>query len=116
MTIKPRRSLYLYTRISTSQAMTTKEWYKIKIYKNKNLLQIYKNNMNENNETPFSTPFERLATVGEKAAVYMRTTEDFAHWVTDNITSIDVEECISIFEDYIKSNEQIIQRINKIKS
>jgi hypothetical protein len=46
----------------------------------------------------------------------MRTTEDFAHWVTDNITNVDVEECISIFEDYIKSNEHIIQRINKVKS
>jgi hypothetical protein len=72
--------------------------------------------MNENNETPFSTPFERLAAAGEKAAVYMRTTEDFAHWVTDNITSIDVEKCINIVEDYIKSNEHIIQRINKIRS
>jgi hypothetical protein len=71
--------------------------------------------MDKNNGTP-STPFEKLATVGEKASVYMRTTEDFAHWVTDNITSIDVEECISIFEDYIKSNEPIIQRINKVKS
>ena len=73
-------------------------------------------NMNENNDTNSPTPFEKLAATGEKASVYMRTTEDFAHWVTDNITSIDVEECISIFEDYIKSNEQIIQRINKVRS
>jgi hypothetical protein len=72
--------------------------------------------MNENNDTNSPTQFEKLARAGEKAAVYMRTTEDFAHWVTDNITSIDVEECISIFEDYIKSNEHIIQRINKVKS
>jgi hypothetical protein len=72
--------------------------------------------MNENNVKEPSTPFEKLASIGEKAAVYMRTTEDFAHWVTDNITSVDVEECISIFEDYIKSNEHIIQRINKVKS
>ena len=72
--------------------------------------------MNENNDTNSPTSFEKLAAAGEKVAVYMRTTEDFAHWVTDNITSIDVEECISIFEDYIKSNEQIIERINKIRS
>jgi hypothetical protein len=72
--------------------------------------------MNENNTTNSATPFERLAAAQEKASVYMRTTEDFAHWVTDNITSINVEECISIFEDYIKSNEHIIQRINKVKS
>jgi len=31
-------------------------------------------------------------------------------------TSIDVEECINILEDYIKSNEHIIQRINKVMS
>jgi hypothetical protein len=72
--------------------------------------------MNENNVTNQSTPFEKLAAAGEKAAVYMRTTDDFAHWVTDNITSVDVEVCLSIFEDYIKSNEHIIQRINNIKS
>jgi hypothetical protein len=45
----------------------------------------------------------------------MRTIEDFAHWVTANMMSgIDAEECTSIFEDYIKSNEHIIQRINKV--
>ena len=75
--------------------------------------------MNENNETnspptPPPTQFEKLAAAGEKAALYMRTTEDFANWVTNNITSIDAEECISILENYIKSNEHIIQRINKI--
>jgi hypothetical protein len=72
--------------------------------------------MNENNDTNLPTQFEKLAAEGEKAAVYMRTTEDFAHWVTDNITRVDVEECINIFEDYIKSNEHIIQRINKVRS
>ena len=41
--------------------------------------------------------------------------DDFAYWVTANMmSSIDVEECTSIFEDYIKSNEHIIQRINKV--
>jgi hypothetical protein len=72
--------------------------------------------MNENNDTDSPTQFEKLAAAGEKAALYMRTTEDFAHWVTDNITSVDAEECISIFQDYLKSNEHIIQRINKVRS
>ncbi|MGE5635310.1 MAG: hypothetical protein ACM3VV_08750 [Deltaproteobacteria bacterium] len=41
------------------------------------------------------TQFEKLATAGEKAASYMRTTEDFTHWVTANMmSSIDVEECM----------------------
>jgi hypothetical protein len=72
--------------------------------------------MNENNDTNSPTQFEKLATAGEKAALYMRTTEDFGHWVIDNITRVDVEECISIFQDYLKSNEHIIQRINKVRS
>jgi hypothetical protein len=72
--------------------------------------------MNENNDINSPAQFEKLAAAGKKAALYMRTTEDFAHWVTDNITSIDVEKCINIVEDYIKSNEHIIQRINKIRS
>jgi hypothetical protein len=59
--------------------------------------------MNENNTSNPSTIFEKLAATGEKASVYMRTTEEFAHWVTDNITSVNVEECLSILKDYIKS-------------
>ena len=47
--------------------------------------------MNENNDTNSPTQFEKLATAGEKAALYMRTTEDFGHWVIDNITRVDVE-------------------------
>ena len=47
----------------------------------------------------------------------MRTIDDFAHWVTANMmsTSIDVKECTSILEDLVKSNEHIIQRINKVR-
>ena len=46
----------------------------------------------------------------------MRTIDDFAHWVTDKMMSnIDVKECTNILEDFVKSNEHIIQRINKIR-
>ena len=61
------------------------------------------------------TNFQKLATAGEKSTLYMRTIDDFAHWVTVNMMSnLDVEECTSILQDYINSNEHIIQRINKI--
>ena len=44
----------------------------------------------------------------------MRTIEDFAHWVTDNMMSnIDVKECTNILEYFVKINEHIIHRINK---
>ena len=47
----------------------------------------------------------------------MRTIDDFAHWVTANMMSgIDVKECTSILEDFVKSNEHIIQRINKVRT
>ena len=71
--------------------------------------------MNEKKGETTPDQFEKLATAGENSALYMRTLEDFAHWVTANMMSgIDVEECTNIFDDYIKSNERIIQRINKI--
>jgi len=71
--------------------------------------------MNEKKGETTPDQFEKLATASENSALYMRTLEDFAHWVTANMMSgIDVEECTNIFDDYIKSNEHIIQRINKI--
>ncbi len=73
--------------------------------------------MNEKKDEKTPDQFEKLATAGEKSALYMRTIDDFAHWVTDNMmSSIDVEECTSILEDFVKSNEHIIQRINKVRS
>jgi len=73
--------------------------------------------MNEKKDETTPTPdqFEKLATAEEKSAFYIRTIEDFAHWVTDNMmSSIDVKECTSILEDFVKSNEHIIQRIHKV--
>ena len=71
--------------------------------------------MNEKKDETTPDQFEKLATAGEKSALYMRTIDDFAHWVNVNMMSnLDVEECTSILQDYINSNEHIIQRINKI--
>ena len=69
----------------------------------------------EETTSPAANQFEKLAIAGEKSALYMRTIEDFTHWITVNMMSnLDVEECTSILQDYIKSNEHIIQRINKV--
>ena len=72
--------------------------------------------MNEKKDETTPSQFEKLASAGEKAAFYIRTIDDFSHWVTANMMStiIDVEECTSILEDHIKSNEHIIQRIKKV--
>ena len=57
--------------------------------------------MNEKKDEE-TTPdkFEKLATAGEKSAFYMRTIEDFAHWVTANMmsTSIDVKQLSLLFK------------------
>ena len=54
--------------------------------------------MNEKKDETTPNQFEKLATAGEKSAFYMRTIDDFAHWVTANMMSnINVEECTSIF-------------------
>jgi hypothetical protein len=60
--------------------------------------------------------FEKLERDSEKATTYMQTIFDFFHWSAPNINNIDVEEIDSIFEDFIKSNEHIVQRINQVKS
>ena len=75
------------------------------------------NEKKDEETSPAANQFEKLAIAGEKSAFYMRTIEDFAHWVTANMmsTSIDVKECTSILEDFVKSNEHIIQRINKVR-
>ena len=60
--------------------------------------------------------FEKLDKNSEKAASYMQTISDFFHWSAPNIDSIDVKEIDSIFEDFITSNEHIVQKINQVKS
>jgi hypothetical protein len=48
--------------------------------------------MNEKKDEKTPDQFEKLATAGEKLAFYIRTIEDFSHWVTDNMmSSIDVK-------------------------
>jgi hypothetical protein len=60
--------------------------------------------------------FEKLDRNSEKAASYMQTISDFFHWSAPNIDNIDVKEIDSIFEDFITSNEHIVQKINQVKS
>ncbi len=45
----------------------------------------------------------------------MRIMNDFSIWYNAEHESIDVEECTSILEDFVKSNEHILQRINKVR-
>jgi hypothetical protein len=70
-------------------------------------------NMSENTTLE---EFEKLERNSERASVYMQTISDFFHWSAPNIDNINVEEIDSIFEDFIKSNEHIVQRIKNVSS
>ena len=78
------------------------------------LIQIvYSINMSENITLE---GFEKLERDSEKAAAYMQTISDFFHWSAPNIDNINVEEIDSIYEDFIKSNEHIVERIKNVSS
>ena len=60
--------------------------------------------------------FEKLERDSERATAYMQTISDFFHWSAPNIDNINVEEIDSIYEDFIKSNEHIVERIKNVSS
>ena len=57
---------------------------------------------------------ERIDTINRTVS-YIDTIEDFAAWCVDNFDSIDTEKSYSIVEDFMKSNEHIVQKISKVK-
>ena len=59
---------------------------------------------------------EKLEQNSEKATAYMQTISEFFHWSVPNIEKVSLEEIDSIFEDFIKSNEHIVQRIKNVGS
>jgi hypothetical protein len=59
---------------------------------------------------------EKLEQNSEKAFAYMQTISEFFHWSVPNIENMNLEEIDSIFEDFIKSNEHIVQRIKNVGS
>jgi hypothetical protein len=62
----------------------------------------------------FEITQERIDTIN-RAASYIGTIGDFATWCVDNFDSIDIEESYYIIEDFVKSNEHIVQKISKVK-
>lgn len=60
--------------------------------------------------------FEKLERDSERATAYMQTISDFFHWSAPNMDNINVEEIDNIYEDFIKSNEHIVERIKNVSS
>ena len=72
--------------------------------------------MNEKKDEKTPDQFEN-SHCRRKISILHSNNRRFFHWVTDNMmSSIDVKKCTSILEDFVKSNEHIIQRINIVRS
>ena len=66
----------------------------------------------------FDIPEERideLVATTQKAVSSVNTIYRFSKWINNtNIENLDPEEINSIYEDFIQSNEHLIEKINKI--
>jgi hypothetical protein len=73
--------------------------------------------MNKINKS-FDIPGERideLVATTQKAVSSVNSIYSFSKWVNNtNTKNINPEEINSIFEDFVQSNEHIIEKINKI--
>ena len=71
-----------------------------------------------NNYKHFDLPPQKrineIDAINKKMELYMKTINDFASWVNANSASIDIEKWYNIYEDFVKSNEHIIQKINEV--
>ncbi|HJT84503.1 MAG TPA: hypothetical protein VJ697_08475 [Nitrososphaeraceae archaeon] len=64
--------------------------------------------------TGFELTEEQVDIIG-KAGTYLETITNFSEWCTKNVETIDLPETYSIMKDFVKSNEHIIKKINKVK-
>ena len=62
----------------------------------------------------FELTQERIDLI-KKAARYLKTIDDFSGFVDENFYGHNVVSYYYIMEDFVKSNEHIIQRINKVR-
>jgi hypothetical protein len=56
-----------------------------------------------------------MTTTAKRAALFINTIGEFSKWASANVQNVDLEECHSIYEDFVKSNEHIIAKINKLR-
>ena len=67
----------------------------------------------------FDVPWERIdemVDLNKTVGIYLNTIGDFINWAAANVASIDIDEWYDIYQDFVKSNEHIIEKINKIRS
>ena len=59
----------------------------------------------------------QLGLITDKTSEYIQTITDFSNWCATSIEkeqhhNTELKACYYIFEDFVKSNEHIIQKIN----
>ena len=81
-------------------------------------MNLLTNNMVNENYKQFDILLERIDEIvdtTQKAVSSLNTIYSFSEWVNNtNIENRDLEEINSIYEDFVQSNEYIIEKINKI--
>ena len=82
-------------------------------------MNLLTNNMVNENYKQFDILWERIDEIvdtTQKAVSSLNTIYRYSEWVnnTTNIENLDLEEINSIYEDFIQSNEHLIEKINKI--
>jgi hypothetical protein len=72
-----------------------------------------RSNKNKDKDKVFEITQERIDVI-KKAAQYIKIIDDFTGWVDENFYGHNVVPCYYIMEDFVKSNEHIIKKINKV--
>ena len=66
----------------------------------------------------FDLPWERIDEIcatNQKLALYINTIVDFSSWVSNNLADLEIETWYSIYEEFIQNNQDLIEKINKIR-
>lgn len=69
---------------------------------------------NNNKSIDIQKKIDEIVALTKTAVLDVNTIYKFTEWVTENLENLDEEEVNSIYQDFIKSNEHIIEKINKI--
>jgi hypothetical protein len=70
--------------------------------------------LNQKNFDNLQERIDEIIALTNTAVSDVSTISNFTEWVYANLGNLDTEEINSIYKDFIKSNEHIIEKINKI--
>ena len=71
---------------------------------------------NNNKKDGFFEISDDKISIINKASEYMTILGDFANWASDHFYGHNVEQSFLIYEDFVKSNEHIINKIKGLNN